>query len=40
MDINKGVKDEQFTLARPEGSILQLIGSDPVPVPSSVTTGK
>ena len=40
MDINKGVKDEQFALTRPEGSTLQMIGTDPVPLPASVTGGK
>jgi hypothetical protein len=31
MDINKGVSQEKFTLAQPEGSTLQVVGQAPVP---------
>jgi outer membrane lipoprotein-sorting protein len=31
MDINKGVSQEKFTLAQPEGSTLQVVGQPPVP---------
>jgi hypothetical protein len=31
MDINKGVSQEKFALAQPEGSILQVVGQPPVP---------
>jgi len=37
MDINKGVTQEKFALAQPEGSTLQIVGQAPVPsqVPSA-----
>jgi hypothetical protein len=31
MDINKGVSQEKFALAQPEGSTLQVVGQPPVP---------
>ena len=31
MDINKGVSQEKFALAQPEGSMLQVVGQPPVP---------
>ncbi len=33
MDINKGIKDEQFVLEQPEGTTLQTVGTPPVKGP-------
>ena len=37
MDINKGVTQEKFALAQPEGSTLQVVGQAPVPGPAPPT---
>jgi len=37
MDINKGVTQEKFALAQPEGSTLQVVGQPPVPVQAPPT---
>jgi hypothetical protein len=43
MDINKGVSQDKFTLAQPEGSILQVVGQAPAPgqnPPAPATKGR
>ena len=43
MDINKGVSQDKFALAQPEGSILQVVGQAPAPgetPPAPATKGR
>jgi outer membrane lipoprotein-sorting protein len=42
MDINKGVTDEKFALAQPEGTTLQVVGPPPpgAPAPAPATKGR
>jgi outer membrane lipoprotein-sorting protein len=38
MDINKGLKDDQFALAQPEGSTLQVMGNAPATGPANAAS--